>query len=102
LHATALQRIAASIAEFQRGESSEARIYLAKSERFSTRTGDAAFQATSILFVQEENGHASLLLQFMQLTGIPASTRSFGDRVFSVLRAAGDIGWASRVLISPN
>ena len=95
----ASHRIAASVAEFQRGESSEARIYLAKSERFSSRTGDAAFHATSILFVQEENGHASLLLRFMQLTGIPKSTKSFGDRVFRLLRALGDIGWASRVLI---
>jgi len=99
LSGTASQRIASSIAEFQRGESSEARTYLAKSERFSSRTGDAAFHATSILFVQEENGHASLLLRFMQLTGIPASTKSFGDRVFRLLRALGDIGWASRVLI---
>ncbi len=99
LSPTLSQRIAASIAEFQRGESSEARIYLAKSERFSSRTGDAAFQGTSILFVQEENGHASLLLRFMQLAGIPPSTRSFGDRVFRLLRALGDIGWASRVLI---
>jgi hypothetical protein len=93
------QRIAWSIAEFQRGESSDARGYLAKSERFSGRTGDPHFHATSVLFVREENGHSALLLRFMQLNGIPAIRASWGDAVFRWLRSGGDLGWASRVLM---
>ncbi len=91
--------LGASIAEFQRGESSEARHYLEKSEAFSGRTGDAAFHAASILFVREENEHAALLGRFMAEAGIPRRERSAADAVFRRLRGAGDLGWASRVLV---
>ena len=97
--ATEHARIAASIAEFQRGESSEARRYLEKSELFSGRTGDPAFHAASILFVREENEHAALLLRFMQIASIPARPRVFSDGVFRRLRACSDLGWSSRVLL---
>lgn len=91
--------IASSVAEFQRGESSEAHNFLAKSALVSGRTGDPAFHAASILFVREENGHAALLLRFMQLAGIPRRKHSFGDGVFRWLRNVSDAGWSSRVLI---
>lgn len=99
LDAVARRRIARSIAEFQRGESSEARCYLALSEGFSGRTGDPEFHHTSQLFVHEENGHSELLGRFMRLAGIPRIGGSWGDRVFRALRGLGDIGWASRVLM---
>lgn len=99
LSAATLTRIAASIAEFQRGESSEAHHYLAKSECFSRRSGDEDFHAASILFVREENGHAALLLRFMQQVGIPPRKAVFSDGVFRRLRAFSDLGWSSRVLI---
>ena len=92
-------RVAASIAEFQRGESSEALHYLAKSEIFARHTGDPEFHAASILFVREENGHAGLLLRFMRLVGIPPRKKVFSDGVFRRLRAVSDLGWSSRVLI---
>lgn len=99
LDAEARRRVAWSIAEFQRGESSEARCYLALSEGFSGRTGDPEFHHTSLLFVHEENGHSALLGRFMQLTGIPEIQGSWGDGIFRALRSLGDIGWASRVLM---
>ena len=99
LDAAARGRIAWSIAEFQRGESSEARCYLALSEAFCARTGDPEFHHTSLLFVHEENEHAALLGRFMRLAGIPEIGGSWGDRVFRRLRSLGDIGWASRVLM---
>ena len=92
-------RIAASIAEFQRGESSEALHYLAKSEVFARHSADADFHAASILFVREENGHAGLLLRFMRLVGIPPRKKVFSDGVFRRLRAVSDLGWSSRVLL---
>src|SRR5688572_32052865 len=99
LPATTQARIAASIAEFQRGESSEALHYLAKSEIFAGSSADADFHAASILFVREENGHAGLLLRFMRLVGIPLRKKVFSDGVFRRLRAVSDLGWSSRVLI---
>jgi hypothetical protein len=92
-------QIAASIAEFQRGESSSAGSYLAQSARFAGRTGDPAFHAASVLFVREENGHAALLLRFMQRAEIAPRRSTFGDRVFRWLRSCADLGWTSRVLI---
>jgi hypothetical protein len=92
-------RVAASIAEFQRGESSEAIHYLAKSDEFARRQDDPDFHAASILFVREENAHAGLLLRFMRLVGIPPRKRVFSDGVFRQLRAFSDLGWSSRVLI---
>jgi hypothetical protein len=94
-----VRRIAASIAEFQRGESSEAVHYLAKSQRFSRDVGDPAFHDASILFVREENAHAALLLRFMRQAGIPPRQAAFTDSVFRWLRAFSDLGWSSRVLI---
>jgi hypothetical protein len=90
---------AASIAEFQRGESSEAIHYLAKSEKFARRQNDPDFHAASILFVREENAHAALLLRFMRLAEISQRKRVFSDGVFRQLRAVSDLGWSSRVLI---
>ena len=92
-------RIAASIAEFQRGESSEAVHYLAKSQRFSRDAADPAFHDASILFVREENAHAALLLRFMRQANIPPRQAAFADGVFRRLRAFSDLGWSSRVLI---
>lgn len=92
-------KIAASIAEFQRGESSEALHYLARSEKFAERIGDPDFHAASILFIREENGHAALLLRFMRLVDLKPRQRVFSDGVFRWLRAFSDLGWSSRVLI---
>src|SRR5688572_30791410 len=92
-------RIAKSIGEFQRGESSEARNYLEKSARFATQANDPAFHATSELFVASENLHANLLIRFMQQTDIPRSQSSARDGVFRWLRGLSDLGWCSRVII---
>src|SRR2546423_627183 len=92
ISADARARIAASIAEFQRGESSEARTYLAKSQSYSDRVGDPTFHAASILFVREENEHAALLLRFMRMAGISPRTKSLADGIFRRLRSGGDLG----------
>jgi len=99
LSAAELMRIAASIAEFQRGESSEARNYLAKSAAFAETVREPSFHEASVLFVGEENEHAALLLRFMNLAGIPPKRTTFSDGIFRRIRAVSDIGWSSRVLI---
>ncbi len=91
--------ISASIAEFQRGESSEARNYLAKSSVFAATAHEPSFHEASVLFVGEENEHAALLLRFMNLAGIAPRQTTFSDGIFRRIRAVSDIGWSSRVLI---
>lgn len=91
--------IARSIAEFQRGESSEARHYLAQSARFSALAGEPDFHRASVLFVQAENLHASLLGRFMDQAGIACCKRSLGDSIFRWLRKLADLGWTSRILL---
>lgn len=93
------KRIARSIAEFQRGESSEARHYLAQSARFAGLTSDPAFHRASQLFVQAENIHATILGRFMAQAGIARCRRSFADGVFRWLRKLADLGWMSRALL---
>lgn len=95
----AWRRIAGSIADFQRGESSEARDYMAKSRRFAGITRDQAFHEASVLFVAEENEHAALLLRFMQLAGIEPKQAVWSDGVFRRLRARADLGWKCRTLV---
>jgi len=92
-------RVAASIAEFQRGESSEARNYLAKSAGFAAEAAEPSFHEASVLFVAEENAHAELLLRFMRQAGMEPKQGTFSDGIFRRIRAVSDIGWSSRVLI---
>ena len=92
-------RVASSIAEFQRGGSSEADRYLRLSSLFSLRHRDAAFHEASVLFVREETEHAALLLRFMNGASIPSRGTVFSDVVFRRLRAFGDLAWSSRVLL---
>jgi len=99
LSAAELTRIGASIAEFQRGESSEARNYLAKSAAFAAAAHEPSFHEASVLFTGEENEHAALLLRFMNLAGIAPKRTTFADGIFRRIRAVSDIGWSSRVLI---
>ena len=91
--------IASSIADFQRGESSEARGYLRRSAQHSARAGDPSFHLASLRFVEAENAHADLLRRFMQQAGIPLRRAFFTDGVFRWLRSLGDLGWASRVIL---
>ncbi len=78
--------IAGSVADFQRGESSEARDYMEKSRRFAKRSGDEAF-------------HAELLLRFMRLTAMEPKRVVLSDGVFRRLRAWCDLGWKCRILV---
>lgn len=93
------QRIARSLAEFQRGESSSARRYLARAQRFAAATGDAAFHEASKIFVSAESVHAAELLRFMQAERIPPLQTTAADRIFRWLRGPLDLAWVSRMLL---
>lgn len=94
------KRIGYSIAQFQRGESSEARDFLGKSKIFAAESGDPRFLAESKLFVKEENYHSYLLEIFMKQMQIDFATESWSDSVFRWIRSFGDIAWSSRVLLT--
>ncbi|WP_420640653.1 hypothetical protein [Candidatus Leptofilum sp.] len=94
------RRIGDSIAQFQRGESSEARDFLEKSQTFSRKSGNPTFFEESKLFVQEENYHSYLLAIFMNQSNICMASDAWADNVFRWIRSFGDIAWSSRVLLT--
>lgn len=92
-------QIGNSIAQFQRGESSEARDFLKKSKSYSVESGDLTFFEESNLFVKEENRHSDLLRLFMTQMQIELVNQSWTDAVFRWIRSQGEIAWSSRVLL---
>jgi len=99
---TAAERcaIASSIAEFQLGESSEGRHFLALAESYATRSGDHAYVDALRLFVAEEQRHARDLGRFMDLEGIPRSGKTLADSVFRHLRKLGGLELEVTVLVT--
>ncbi len=93
------ERIAASVADFQRGESSEALGYMAKSRAFSQRMGDVSFHEASEFFIGEEHLHSRMLGRFMEAEGIPRRGAFLTDGIFRWLRGLSDIGWSSRIIL---
>ncbi len=94
------QRVGPSIAEFARGESSEARDFLAKSKAFAARQACPAFHEASVGFIREENVlHARVLLAYMERQGVAPVFSSWADAVFRWIRNLGDAAWSSRVLL---
>jgi hypothetical protein len=96
IHAT----IASSVAQFQLGESSEARNLKAKVAKFVKRGGDKAYQEAIEWFIFEENRHSRLLGRFMSLENMPKSTSQFTDRVFRLARHNVGLRHALFILLS--
>jgi len=94
------KRIAYSIAQFERGESSEAKDFLGKCHRFETRSEISGFHDETVDFVAEENFHSKLLRTFMEHQGIPRRDHSWSDFLFRIIRHTGNLAWTSRVLVT--
>ncbi len=92
--------IAASIAEFQLGESSEGRHLSLYATLYSRSTGDSEYAPAVGLFIAEEWRHARDLGRFMDLAGIPRKRRTFADRVFRSLRRLARLELAVSVLLT--
>jgi hypothetical protein len=92
--------IAASIATFQLGESSDGEQLRAAVRRHCA--GDAAHPFVEIfeLFIAEEQRHARLLGEFMQDHEITPLRGALTDRIFRLLRHCGGLEWRLRLLIS--
>jgi hypothetical protein len=92
--------IAASIAEFQLGESSEGRHLLEAARRWAGANGDDDYVAAIRLFIAEEQRHARHLGQFMDVTGIQRLRHSWRDDVFRWLRRRAGLELSISVLVS--
>lgn len=78
--------IAASVQEFQLGESSDGRRSLAIARRYAEKSGDPDYPEALTLFFREEGMHAEMLARFLGLAGLPLLTHAWRDSAFRHLR----------------
>lgn len=78
--------IAASVAEFQRGESGEGRRLTRYAEAYARATGDHDYPAAIRLFISEEQRHARDLARFLALNHLPLASSTATDSTFRRLR----------------
>jgi hypothetical protein len=86
LSAAEREAVAASIQEFQLGESSEGRHLHAAARAHAAATGDDAYVRAIEAFIREEQRHARLLGRFLAGEGIPLRRKSWADGAFRALR----------------
>ena len=92
--------IAKSIAEFQRGESSEGRQLYKRAAAYAQAHADQDFLAATALFIKEEQRHARDLGRFMEMAGMARLRSAWPDRVFRGLRHFGGIDVSTTVLVT--
>ena len=92
--------VAASIQEFQLGESSEGRHLHAAARAHAAETGDDAYVAAIEAFIREEQRHARQLGRFLAAEGIPLRKRSWADDVFRALRRGASLETTVSVLLT--
>jgi hypothetical protein len=92
--------IAASVQEFQLGESSEGRHLYAAACAYAARTGDQAYVSAIEAFIREEQRHARDLGRFLMAEGIPLTKASWPDVVFRWLRRGAGLETTVSVLIT--
>lgn len=78
--------IAASLKEFQLGESSEGRNLTKDAQAYAEKSGDHAYAEAIQLFIAEEQRHARDLARFMKMNGIATVDTTLADTVFRCLR----------------
>lgn len=101
-HLTAQEReiIAASIRQFQLGESSEGRHLIQQARRYVSRAGDADYLEAVKLFIGEEQRHAAELGRFMYREHIEKTRGHWVDSVFRRLRQLANLEVSVVVLLT--
>ncbi len=94
------ETVAASLQEFQLGESSEGRNLLRRAEQYAERADDPEYIEAMRLFVREEQRHARLLGHFLRLAGIELLQRSRLDSAFRLLRRLAGLVLSITVLLT--
>jgi hypothetical protein len=92
--------VAASVRQFQLGESSEARNLKAKVARYVKKGGDRAYQDAMEWFIFEENRHSRLLGRFMALEDMPKAASQLTDRIFRWTRHGVGLRHSLTILLS--
>ena len=93
--------IAASVQDFQAGESSEGRHLFQYAKIHAEQTGDYEYVEAIRLFIAEEQRHARDLAHFLQINEIPLVKTTFTDGVFRRLRQLlGNLEISISVLIT--
>ena len=100
LNEAELAAVAASIQEFQLGESSEGKHLVQRAEEFARREGLSAYAEAVKLFVAEEHRHARDLGRVLDLAGVPRLRKAWADSVFRRLRHLANLEMSIRVLIT--
>jgi hypothetical protein len=80
-----------SLQQFQLGESSEGKHFMARAEQYVQRSGDTEYLPALKLFIQEEQRHSATLGRFMQQQDLPLVTQDSVDSVFRFLRGLIDL-----------
>ncbi len=80
-----------SLQQFQLGESSEGKHFIARAEQYVKRSGDTAYMPALRLFIQEEQRHARDLGRFMEEQELPLAQKDAVDSAFRFLRGLIDL-----------
>jgi hypothetical protein len=92
--------VAASIQDFQLGESSEGRNLLRRAAQYAERADDPEYVEAMQLFIGEEQRHARVLGRFLHLAGIEPLKRSRLDTAFRLLRRLAGLVLSITVLLT--
>jgi hypothetical protein len=92
--------VAASIQDFQLGESSEGRHLLERAAAYAEQNRDPDYLEAMQLFVGEEQRHAAVLGRYLDLAGIPRLQHSRLDGAFRRLRRLAGLETAIGVLLT--
>ncbi|MBS1716884.1 MAG: ferritin-like domain-containing protein [Armatimonadetes bacterium] len=91
--------IAASVQDFQLGESSEGLHLQRCAKEWAEKTGDRDYPEAIRLFTKEEQRHASNLADFLKLNGIGLISKSWTDALFRRVRRMAGLELSIRVLL---
>jgi hypothetical protein len=93
-----LSAVAASIAQFQLGESGDGRRLLRHGERLSRRLGQPELLEALRFFVKEEQRHSRLMGRFLEMHGVPLLKSHWVDHAFRRIRGLAGAELNVRVL----
>jgi hypothetical protein len=92
--------LAASLQDFQLGESSEGRHLLARAQNYADDANDPDYAHAMQLFIREEQRHARALGEFLMLAEVPLLERTRLDSIFRWLRHRAGLALTITVLLT--
>ena len=92
--------VARSIQQFQLGEWARGRGLVRRASSHPAFATDSRFLTALELFIAEEQGHSSILGQFLDREGIPRLTSHWLDRIFRRLRKLAGLEVCAMVLVT--